>query len=141
MCFVCISALHASLENISIANIHNIIIRLILTKNINIYCISTILTDSIWPSHLYSPESVLMTLLMEKLGNSPIGVVEFPLYHENELTVGFASRNWHTNCSVAFSTRESMFMMFTVGESWIKKCVSDHIQYYGKGSPKCNMIQ
>jgi hypothetical protein len=49
MCFVCKSALHASLENINITNIHNIIIRLILTKNINIYCISTILTDTIWP--------------------------------------------------------------------------------------------
>jgi hypothetical protein len=28
----------------------------------------------------------------KKLDNSPIGVVELPLYHENELTVGFASR-------------------------------------------------
>ena len=107
------------------------------------------------PSHLYSPESALITLLMEKLDNSPIGVVlmekldnspigvvELPLYHENELILGFASRTWHTNFSVTFSTtsRGFMFIMLTLGESGIKKCASVHIQYNGKGSPKCNII-
>jgi hypothetical protein len=94
------------------------------------------------PSHLYSPESVLITLLMEKLDSIHIGVVELPLYHENELIVGFASRTWHTNFSVTFSTtsRGFMFIILTLGESGIKKCASVHIQYNGKGSPKCNII-
>ena len=84
-----------------------------------------------------------MTLLMEKLDNSHIGVVEFPLFHENELTVGFASRTWHANSSVTFSTtlRGSLFIMFTVGESWIKKCVSVYIQCNGKLSPKYKFIK
>ena len=47
MCFVCKSALHVLLENINITIMHNIIIWLILTKNINIYCINTTLTDPI----------------------------------------------------------------------------------------------
>jgi hypothetical protein len=36
--------------------------------------------------------SPIGVVLMEKLDNSPIGVVELPLYHENELILGFASR-------------------------------------------------
>jgi hypothetical protein len=86
--------------------------------------------------------SPIGVVLMEKLDNSPVGVVELPWYHENELTVGFASRTWHTNFSVTFSTtsRGFMFIMLTLGESEIKKCASVHIQYNGKGSPKCNII-
>jgi hypothetical protein len=86
--------------------------------------------------------SPIGVVLMEKLDNSPVGVVELPWYHENELTVGFASRTWHTNFSVTFSTtsRGFMFIMLTLGESGIKKCASIHIQYNGKGSPKCNII-
>jgi hypothetical protein len=58
------------------------------------------------------------------------------LYHENELTVGFASRTWHANFSVAFSTtsRGSLFIMLTVGESWIQKCASVYIQCNRKRS-------
>jgi hypothetical protein len=46
------------------------------------------------------------------------------------------------NIMIILSTsRGSMFIMFTVGQSWIKKCASIHIQYNLRCSPKCNIIK